>query len=80
MEGGPPAEPTGLALEWGIQSPDPPMGEFCGTDMVRFIIPGGTQKIDARTQVRKETPGPKILDALESLKGHRGKEDEGNYR
>lgn len=37
-----PAELTGLVLERGFQSPEPPMGDLCGPAPL-FIGPGYTQ-------------------------------------
>lgn len=72
MPWGPPAAPTGLlALEWGIQSPEPPMGEFCGTDMLRLIIPAGTQITDAHMQYMLLT-GDLLIDMTGDGKGVKG--------
>lgn len=51
-----PVEPAGLALEQGMpQSPDPPMGDLCGTTPL-FIGPGTEDRV--HPSVTEQRCGP----------------------
>lgn len=62
-----PVEPTGLALERGmLQSPDPPMGDLCGT-MPLFMGPGNETGMHLLLSCDQCSLAPQHLPCLESM-------------